>query len=273
MSDGLRWLTAAFIAWLAVAAPAGAQPECDVNELLAGARTALEDAEFERADVLLDGVSRCPLDLDDLRAMLELQVLVSFADERLGALERSLRALASLDPEAAAPAFFPGAVVARWEEIRAQSEPLDAEVELVSEYQDGIHRVGLVANRRQDPGNLVLRVDVFARLSGSGDYRLMRPGQRLEIDEPHEPATIEAHLALFGPGEARLASRGTPSDPVRLEVDPVPVDRRPLRIGLVVGGLLLAVGAAVFVVAAVRTDGFRSDETTANPATRALMSF
>lgn len=269
----MRETVATLAVCLAVSVPAAAQSECAVAPLLQDAQQALEEADFEGADQLLDRVSQCPLELSELRSMLELQVLVSFADERLGALERNLRALVSLDPEAGASPLFPSAVTDRFEEIRAETPEVDAEVELVSDYAEGELSVGLVAQRRHDPGNLVRRVDVYARLSGAGEYRLLGPGERLRIEEPHEPATIDAHLVLFGPGEARLATRGSPSEPLRMQVDPMPMNRRPLRIGLTIGGLLLAVGAAVFVVAAVRTDGFRGEETTVSPATRSLLSF
>ncbi|MFT5357651.1 MAG: hypothetical protein ACI9KE_004888 [Polyangiales bacterium] len=251
-------------------ASAGAQPSCEVEPTLVAARQALENAEFETADVLLDRVSQCPLNVEMLRAMLELQVLVGFADQRLGALERHLRSLVSLDPSAEAPQIFPRAVVARWEELQRSTPQLEASAEVVSEYEEGVHAVGIVAQRQNDPGNLVLRIDVFARLSGQERYRLLGNGQRLEISEPHEPASIDVYLALYGPGGAQVGSRGSPEAPLQLPVEPIPVNRRPLRIGLAVGMVLFAVAAAVFVVAAVRTDGFRGGETTVNSATRGL---
>jgi hypothetical protein len=275
MHDQTRhWASPSIVALVALASFASAQlvgtsafaQPCDVDRDLDHARHALEEAGFEEVDGALDRVSRCALDRPALSRWLVLRTLVSYADERLGALDESLRGLVSLRlPER--PALLPPSVARRYDELWETSPPIELGAALVVEPFEGRRRIGVVPRHVTDPGRLVRHVEVHARI-GRTPFRLLAPDERLDLPDLESTVTVDVVLRGLGPGGALLVTQGEERDPLRLVVEGVPPNRRPLVIGLTLAAAFFVVAGVALAIAGVLTDGFRNGETRATPTMR-----
>ncbi len=241
---------------LVASSPTRAQETCDVAGDLDRARTALEEASFDEVDGALDRVSRCSLDRAALTRWLVLRTLVSYSDERLGALDEALRGLVSLRLSER-PSLLPPPVARRYDELVRTSPSIELDAALVVEPGEGRRRVGIVPRPATDPGRLVRSVEVLARI-GTAPFRLLPPDARLELPDLESSVRIEVVLRGIGPGGAIVATRGAERRPHVLVAQGIPPNRRPLVVGLTLAAAFFVVAGIALGVAGAITDGFRN---------------
>jgi hypothetical protein len=264
------------IAALVLSSAGVVRAQTPVTDELDAVRRALAAPDFSAADLALDRAAQQQMTTDDLATWLELRVLVSYADERLGTLEESLTALASFAPGRPVPSAFPRAVQRRFEELRALDGRIRVGGELTSTAspESELRRVGVIATILDDPGHLVRRTRVRARV-GTGALLELGPEARIDVrGDRGQPIRVEYVIEAFGPGDALLASAGTESMPLVGSIPGMPRDETPLITGLVVGGVAVTIGVVVLVIAGIATDGFRGETSLIHtPAMAPLVRF
>jgi hypothetical protein len=202
------------------------------------ARALLEEARFDDALELADEVERGGgLDRAALLDVLEVRAVAAHALGRHADALTALRTLASVAPSHVLGPQVNPQLRERFDELRAETDPLRVEV---TEESDGA-AVVLRAEVTGDTLSLVRRVDVNAR---TGDeWRTEEGSIRLEGDDLR--VRVAWYAEAFGPGGAVVATEGTRAEPRIFVPSGVGED----------GGLspwiFVGIGAGVLVVAAV----------------------
>lgn len=251
------------MACLAIASGARAQDSSarEARAHLEQARAGLESADFGTADRALDRAAQGSMSRAELLEWLELRALLAYADQRLGALDETLRAYASLVPTGAAPPpSFPGPVRARLAELQAEARSIRVAAHVGS---DGARReIQVAAEVLDDPGHLVRRTRVRARI-GRAPLRELAAGQSLSATgDVHRELRVAYVVDAYGPGGAWLTSAGSARAPREVTVAGLAVDQTPLVVGATIAGVTVALGIIALVVAAAATDGFREGAST-----------
>lgn len=256
------WLLA--IAIWAAPVPLAAQDEAaaDVTE----ARAALEAGDLIGAGTAIDrGLTRAVLPRETLAELYVLRALLAYSDDRLGLLEESLQALASL--EAPVSPLFPPPLRARYEEVRATASPLSVAVEIVPAVEGDRRSLRLAPRTTHDPGNLVRTFRLRAAIDEAAlaDYA---EGTLLDGGDAHAAVDVQYVLEALGPGGVIVARRGAPDAPHTETLDALPVDETFLHVTLVTVASVVVAGAIAVSMAYLATDGFTAGQsTTLSPAT------
>lgn len=249
-------------------APAVEEPAVDgpAVDHVAEARRGLESGDLISAGTALDrGLGLPLLTPDELVALYELRALLAYADDRLGMLEESLEALATLG--AATPSVFPPPLRTRYEEVRADALPIALVLELVTEVEDGRRTARAVPRASAGGGNLVRALSV---LLGVDDAELapVSEDEVIDLGDPHRVVEVRYVIEALGPGGSTVASRGTADAPDLATLDALPVDQTFLHVAIATVASVLIVGAVALGMAYLATDGFTAGQpTTIGPVT------
>lgn len=256
------WLLAIAI-W---ASPATLAAQDDAGADVTEARAALEAGDLIGAGTVIDrGLTRAVLPREVLAELYVLRALLAYSDDRLGLLEESLQALASL--EAPVSPLFPPPLRARYEEVRAAAAPLSVAVEIVPAVEGDRRSLRLAPRATHDPGNLVRTFRLRAAIDEAAlaDYA---EGTFLDGGDAHVAVDVRYVLEALGPGGVVVARRGAPDAPHTETLDALPVDETFLHVTLVTVASVVVAGAIAVSMAYLATDGFTTGQpTTLLPAT------
>lgn len=245
---------------LALAAYCGVASAQDVDTDIDSARVALDDGDLLGAGTAVDhGLASPSLTAAQLASLYGLRALLAYADDRLGALEEALHALASLG--ASTPSTFPPPLRVRYDEVRANAEPIALTLELVTELEGDRRRVRLVPRVHDDEGRLIRTVRVRAAIDDS-ELALRTDGEALDLGDAHRPVVVRFVIEALGPGGTTIATRGSDETPEVEILDGIPVDQTFLHVTLVTVAAVLVAGAIAFGMAYLGTDGFTSGQPT-----------
>lgn len=244
---------------LCFALPALASAQ-SVETDVAAARAALETGDLLGAGAAVDrGFASASLRAEELATLYELRALLAYADDRLGALEEALHALASLG--APMPALFPPPLRTRYDEVRAAAEPIGLSLELVTEVERDRRIVRLVPRVDGDLGHVVRSVRVRAAID-EAPLALRTESDSLEAGSAHAAVELRYALEAIGPGGAIVATRGSDAAPVSEVLGALPVDETFLHVTLwTIGGVVIGTAIAL-AIAYVATDGFTTGQPT-----------
>jgi len=245
----------------------------DVDGQLTLARSAIENASFEDAEVALDRAAAGTMDRERLLRWLELRALLAYADGRLGALEEALVGYATVaaglyEP----PASFPTPLRQRLTELADARIEIHAEPSLTAE---GGGRVLVIPTQAiQDPGHLVRRIELTVSVDGTAPTELS-PGRGIPVPgDVHADVMLSYRALARGPGDAILATLGDGDDTVTQTLPGLPRSSDELVIGLVVASAAVVVAGAVIIGWGVSDDWGRAGVTRIDgPVTAALFSF
>lgn len=231
-----------------------------VDETIAEAREALTSGDFSTAGAAVDrGLGREVLARDELVVLLSFRALLAYADDRLGLLEESLRALATLS--APLPTDFPAPLAARYLEVLASTHPIELSLELATAVDRGRRAVRLVPRVEGDEGRLVRSV----RISGAiddGPLALRSIDVALDAGDPHRDVAVRYALEALGPGGVVVAGAGTTTVPQTERLRGLPIDETFLHVALVTIASVLLAGAVTVGAAYFATDGFTTGQST-----------
>lgn len=202
-----RPIATLFVALVAMTIATTASP---ARAQLETARSALADADFERAErAFTRALETDALSRDELIAIFEGRAMSRFAisgdDDPVSARE-DLVALASLDPEHVLPPEAPPPLVESF--ARVPRERLSAELRW--DDADG-GEVGLRVVVRNDPARLTRGARIHTRTPGDDGW-LVREGSSVEVPLAAGDA-LEVWVEVLGPGGAVLAQEGSPDAP------------------------------------------------------------
>lgn len=266
-----RFVLVLFLSVLPRLALAQSSPDAEasavpVEDPIAEARRGLEAGDLTSAGTALDrGLSLPELSTDELVALYELRALLAYADDRLGMLEESLEALATLG--APTPSVFPPPLRTRYEEVRAEAQPIALVLELVTEVEDGRRTLRAVPRASFDGGHLVRALRVMLGVEDA-ELVLVREDEELDLGDPHRVVEVRYVIEALGPGGSVVASRGTEHAPDVSTLDALPVDDTFLHVAIATVASVLIVGAVTFGMAYLATDGFTAAQpTTIGPVT------
>lgn len=247
-------------ALLVVALPALVSAQEPANEAIEAARVALDEGDLLGAGTAVDrALSSDVLDREQLRDVLVLRALLSYADDRLGMLEESLEALAMLEgPE---PTAFPPPLRTRYREIVAVDHAIALDVELVTDVLDDRRTVRVVPVAHGDAGHLVRELRVTAAV-GEGPLAAVSPDAPLLAGDPHAEREVHWTVQALGPGGVVIASRGAPEAPETSVLAALPVDHTFLHVAIVTGAAVIVAAAIAVTIAAFATDGFTAGQPT-----------
>ncbi|MFO0686741.1 MAG: hypothetical protein U0234_32060 [Sandaracinus sp.] len=242
---------------LAASSVASAQ---DVNADITSARVALENGDLLGAGTAVDhGLASAPLTEVQLASLYELRALLAYADDRLGALEEALHALASLG--ASTPSLFPPPLRVRYDEVRASAGPIALTLELVTEIDGDRRRVRLVPRVHDDAGRLIQSVRVRAAIDDGG-LAPRAESDVIDLGNSHRSVEVRYVLEALGPGGTTVATRGSEDAPEIEILDAIPVDQTFLHVTLVTVAAVLVASAVAFGMAYLATDGFTAGQPT-----------
>lgn len=247
-----------------VVAAQAAEPDA-VSSVVTEVEAALEAGDLITAGTALDrGLSLSVLSPEALGRLYVLRASLAYADDRLGLLEESLRALAML--RVPMPTSFPRALRARYEEVLALEPRLALSIELVTEV--GAERsVRVVPTADGDAGHLVRALEVMASID-EGPLVPVSPEMLLDAGDPHASVDVRYVITALGPGGAILATRGTTEAPAVETLEALPVDQTFLHVTLATLAAVVVVGAFSVGMAYLATDGFTAGQSsTLGPVT------
>lgn len=247
----LSWLLPALA--LAQEAPSGTRVAQEV-------RSALEAGDLLSAGTALDrGLALESLTRTELIALYELRALLAYADDRLGLLEESLAALATLEAEP--PSAFPPPLRARYAELLSSAQPIDLSIELVAEVHEGRRTLRVLPVATRDPGRLVRSLVVRLAVD-EGALALVSADEVTDVGDPHRVVELRYAVEAIGPGRTVIGSRGSSTRPEEELIDALPVDETFLHVALVVVGTVLLASGVATAMAYLATDGFTTGQPT-----------
>ncbi len=254
------------------AAPESVSIDVDVDGQLTLARSAIEDASFEDAEIALDRAASGTMDRERLLRWLELRALLAYADGRLGALEEALVGYATVaaglyEP----PASFPAPLRQRLGELADARIEIHAEPSLTAE---GEGRLLVIPTQAiQDPGHLVRRIELTVSVDGTAPTDLS-PGRGVPVPgDVHADVQVAYRALARGPGDAIVATLGDEAAGTQT-LPGLPRSSDEAVIGIVVASAAVVVAGAVVIGWGVSDDWGRRGVTRIDgPVTAALFSF
>jgi hypothetical protein len=219
---------------------------------------AIERARFEEALAIFDRATRADdLSVDDLVRLLEGRALAHRAMGDEAAASADLERLAAIRPDHELARHVPPEIAQILRTVRSRrAGPLRAQLAV----RRGRGRATVAVSLVNDPGGLVVRTRVAARVGSSG---WIEGGERVEIEVP-DGASVDVHVEVIALGGARVIEQGSRDVPLPLIIDlggsvlgarddvtgspPTSVDPLPWVIaggGVVVAAILAGVAIAI----------------------------
>lgn len=237
--------------------PAAALAQLDPE--VESARQEALSGEFDAASAHLEtALGRGDLSREDLIAIYEARVFISYAGGDSEALGEDLERIAALDPEHSFdPNYYATEVTDAFQDaVTARAGRLALETEALLLASGELEVRGEIRN---DPGDLVHSVLVYGREAG-GEWQQGEGSLRADIAAS---GSTEYYAEAVGPGGAIVANDGAEGAPLIFDGE-TSAEGGGVPLWVWIGGAAVIV-AAVIIIAAVAASGGVSDDTQPSP--------